>query len=281
MLRARLVGRLVAAGLAAATGLSALSGVALASPPPVMPSAATVQPVQPALDTPTVSVPVLMYHHIGNPRGRLSEFQYYVRLPAFDAQMAYLAEDAFTPVSLDQVLSALEGGAPLPVHSVAVTFDDGNQDNFDLALPVLEKYHLTATFLIVTGWVGKPGYLTWDEIATMQRAGMFFGAHTVSHPYLPFLPAALAQAEINRSKDDLEAHLGQPVAIFAYPFGHTSPAINRLVQSAGFGLALGTSPYRIDHTLADRFYLTRYGVYAWTSQRSFERHVPPRASGNY
>ena len=195
--------------------------------------------------------------------------------------MAYLAEDGFTPVSLDQVLAALRGEAPLPRHPVAITFDDGNQDNYDLALPALEKYHLTATFFIVTGWVGQPGHLTWDEIAAMQRAGMFFGAHTVSHPYLPFLTQSKAEAEISVSKSVLEAHLGQPVQVFAFPYGHASPAVTREVQLAGFGLALGTSPYRLDHTLSDRFYLTRYGVYHWTSLRSFERRLSTRMTPNY
>ncbi len=262
----------MAASLAGALCLRAISGPALAgssprvAPPPV---------------GPTVSVPVLMYHHIGQPFGPPTDFPYFVSVSAFEAQMAYLAEDGFSPVSLDQVLAALQGGAPLPRHPVAITFDDSNQDNYSLALPLLEKYHLTATFFIVTGWVGRPGRLTWDEIATMQQAGMFFGAHTVSHPYLPFLPAPLADTEIRDSQAVLEAHLGHPVQVFAYPYGHTSPTVTRLVQAVGFGLALGTSPYRLDHTMADRFYLTRYGIYRWTSQRSFERHLPPRHAPDY
>jgi len=277
MIRAHLARLALASCLALVTGLLALTGVALADPPG--PAAASVPTG--SLPAPTVTVPVLMYHHIGNPLGHLSEFEYYVTLPAFDAQMEYLSEDGFTPVSLDQVLAAMEGLTPLPPHPVAITFDDGNQDNYDLALPVLEKYHLTATFLIVTGWVGKPGHLTWDEIGAMQQAGMFFGAHTVSHPYLPFLPTSLANSEIMNSKNALESRLGQAVQVFAYPYGHASPTITRLVETDGFGLALGTSPYRIDHTLAERFYLTRYGVYAWTSLRSFERQVPSRTAGDY
>ena len=222
-----------------------------------------------------------MYHHIGNPVGHWADYQFYVSLTAFDDQMAYLADDGFTPVSLEQVLAALQGDAPLPAHPVAITFDDGNQDNFELALPVLEKYHLAATFLIVTGWVGTPGHLTWDEIAAMQQAGMHFGAHTVSHPYLPFLSQSMADTEIRASKAALEAHLGQPVTVFAFPFGHTAPLTTRLVQAAGFGLALGTSPFHLDHTLAERFFLTRYGVYRWTSLSSFERHVPTPDLANY
>jgi peptidoglycan/xylan/chitin deacetylase (PgdA/CDA1 family) len=258
---------LLAVGLASAATVVGVSGVAQASAPPD--------------SAPVVRVPILMYHHIGNPVGHWADYQFYVSLTAFDAQMAYLADDGFTPVSLEQVLAALQGDAPLPAHPVAITFDDGNQDNFELALPVLEKYHLAATFLIVTGWVGTPGHLTWDEIAAMQQAGMHFGAHTVSHPYLPFLSQSMADTEIRASKAALEAHLGQPVTVFAFPFGHTAPLTTRLVQAAGFGLALGTSPFHLDHTLAERFFLTRYGVYRWTSLSSFERHVPAPDLANY
>jgi peptidoglycan/xylan/chitin deacetylase (PgdA/CDA1 family) len=253
MSRVKFVRALVAACLAIAVSLGASAAQAAA---------------------PVVSVPILMYHHIGNPVGHSTDNQFYVSVTSFDAQMAYLADNGFTPVSLEQILAAMQGQDQLPAQSVAVTFDDGNQDNYDLAFPVLEKHHLSATFLIVTGWVGRPGHLTWDEIATMQRTGMRFGAHTVTHPYLPFLPLAMAAREINYSKAVLEAHLGQPVLVFAYPYGHVSPSIMRLVQAAGFGVALGTSPFRLQHTLADRFFLTRLGVYNWTSLRSFEAHLP-------
>ena len=269
MLRRLFARLLLAASLAVTVGALAVSGAAQASSLPPM----ALPPVEPA--TPVVSVPVLMYHHIGSPIGHLADFGYYVPLSAFQAQMAYLADAGFTAVSLDQVLAALQGQAPLPPHPVAITFDDGNQDNYGLALPVLEAYHLTATFFIVTGWVGTPGHLTWPEIAAMQQAGMYFGAHTVSHPYLPFLSTAQARTEIWDSKSVLETHLGQWVQIFAYPYGHTSPMVTALVQSAGFRLALGTSPYSLDHTLAERFYLTRYGVYRWTSLGAFERRLPP------
>src|SRR5262249_45696380 len=152
-------------------------------------------------------------------------------------------------------------------------------DNFDLAFPVLQKYHLAATFLIPTGWVGEPSRLTWLEITQMQHAGMWFGAHSITHPYLPTLSLDAAAVEIYGSKLSLEEHLGQPVTVFAYPYGHTAPAITRLVQQAGFAIALGTSPYRRQHTAAERFYLTRLGVYDWTTLTRFEKAVPaPSAS---
>src|SRR5260370_8944498 len=129
VLPSNVVRLVLAVSLASASSVFAVSGAAQASAPPSV--------------APVVRVPILMYHHIGNPVGHLAENQYYVSLPAFEAQMAYLADDGFTPVSLEQVLAALQRNAPLPAHPVAITFDDGNQDTFDLALAVLEKYHLS------------------------------------------------------------------------------------------------------------------------------------------
>lgn len=220
----------------------------------------------------SVTVPILMYHHIGEAtletRGAIGE-RYDISAADFDTQMAYLAAHGYTPVSVEQVADALNDGAPLPERPVAITFDDANQDNFDNAFPVLRKYHLFGTFFIVTRWVGAPGHLTWDEIGVMQRAGMRFGAHSLTHPWLTKLRLADAGREIADSKADLGAHLGVPVRVFAYPYGGASLAVTRLVQEAGFVAALGTSPPRLTHTSAQRFYLTRLGIYRGTTITSF------------
>jgi peptidoglycan/xylan/chitin deacetylase (PgdA/CDA1 family) len=220
----------------------------------------------------SVTVPILMYHHIGEAaleeRGAIGA-RYDISAADFDAQMAYLAGHSYTPVSVEQIADALNDGAPLPERPVAITFDDANQDNFDNAFPVLRKYHLFGTFFIVTRWVGTPDHLTWDEIGVMQRAGMRFGAHSLTHPWLTKLCLADAGREIADSKADLEAHVGVPVRVFAYPYGGASPAVIRLVLEAGFVAALGTSPPRLTHTSAQRFYLTRLGIYCGTTITSF------------
>jgi peptidoglycan/xylan/chitin deacetylase (PgdA/CDA1 family) len=219
-----------------------------------------------------VTVPILMYHHIGDSPlekpGAIGA-RYDISTADFDAQMAYLAQQGYTPVSVEQIARALDSGPPLPQRPIAITFDDANQDNFDNAFPILRKYHLFGTFFVVTRWVGTPGHLTWDEIATMQRAGMRFGAHSLTHPWLTRLRAADAQREMADSKAALELHLGVPVKVFAYPYGGSSPAVMKMAQSVGFVAALGTSPPRLKHTSAQRFYLTRLGIYRGVTLKSF------------
>lgn len=78
----------------------------------------------------------------------------------FDRQMAYLAR-RYRVVPLDEVIDALAAGTP-PHGVVAITFDDGYLDNYEIAFPILKRHGLTATFYVATGsvidrrgfWVG-------------------------------------------------------------------------------------------------------------------------------
>jgi len=84
--------------------------------------------------------------------------------------------------------------------------------------------------------------LNWDELAEMQHLGMTIGAHTLTHPNLPSAGETDARREIEGSKERLERGLGVPVMLFAYPNGgaerYMTPAIARLVRSAGFAAAV-------------------------------------------
>ncbi len=214
--------------------------------------------------TAVITVPILMYHHVGNATlekpGAVGAL-YDILTTTFEAQMAYLVERGYTPLSIDEMAWAFNAGWPLPDRPVVITFDDANQNNFDNAFPILQKYHLFATFFIPTRVVGTPSHLTWDEITTMQRAGMRFGAHTLRHAWLTRLRLTDAKREIAESKTELESHLGMPVTVFAYPYGAASPQVIKLVQGAGYIAAVGTSPPRLVHAPSQLFYLTRLGVY--------------------
>ena len=80
--------------------------------------------------------------------------------------------------------------------------------------------------------------MTWDQVREMHRAGMTFGAHTVTHPNLPNATPAEARQEIFDSRDQLAAHLGERVRHFSYPNGrgsaHLTDTVKSLVNEAGF-----------------------------------------------
>ncbi len=69
----------------------------------------------------------------------------------FDAQLSALGA-TFNVIRMDEAAERLANGK-LPERAVAITFDDGYRDNHDVALPILERHRLPATFYIATGYL--------------------------------------------------------------------------------------------------------------------------------
>jgi peptidoglycan/xylan/chitin deacetylase (PgdA/CDA1 family) len=128
---------------------------------------------------------------------------------------------------------------------VGITFDDGYQNNFDLALPILKRYGHTATCYAVSEQVGKTNH--WDDglVATkslMNRgqllswldAGMDVGSHTCTHADLTKLEDKEALKEIKFSKLSLEDSLGTQIRHFCYPYGRMQPIHAQMARDCGY-----------------------------------------------
>jgi lipopolysaccharide exporter len=111
---------------------------------------------------------VLGYHRIGRPcHGVRDERLWSATEDELDRQLRHLARHVDV-VAGDDLAAALE--APRGRH-VAVTFDDGYRDNYELAYPLLRAHGLPATFFVATGFLDRPRVAWWDEIAWMATAG--------------------------------------------------------------------------------------------------------------
>ncbi|HEY8518004.1 MAG TPA: polysaccharide deacetylase family protein [Candidatus Binatia bacterium] len=106
--------------------------------------------------------------------------------------------------------------------------------------------------------------MTWDQVREMHRAGMIFGAHTLTHPNLPNATPEEAEREIVGSRDALAEQIGEPVRHFSYPNGrgsaHLTEAIKAMVRRAGFASAT-TSVTGSVVAGDDLFALKRIGIY--------------------
>ena len=200
-------------------------------------------PARPAART-VLRVPILMYHYVSaNPRypGDPVRTCLSVTPAAFAAQLRYLRKAGYITITLDDLARALRDRAPLPPKPVILTFDDGYQDFFDNAYPLLKQYDDRATVYIITGKVGHPGYMTWDELRTLSASLlMTIGAHTRTHPDLALLSPRRSWDELAGSKADLEARLGMAVRHLAYPAGEYSPATIEQAAEIGFETAVTT-----------------------------------------
>lgn len=189
-----------------------------------------------------VNVPILVYHIV---RPAYPDDSAGVRALAqtpevFETQMQYLTDAGYHPISFNNLENHFLYGTPLPTKPIILSFDDGWKDQIVYAFPILEKFHYRATFFVFTNAIGRKGFLTWDDLATLRDAGMTIGSHSKSHPFLIKIsdPAALAD-EISGSKRILEDHLGITVNEFAYPFGQYNAAIVEMVKKAGYLSARG------------------------------------------
>lgn len=115
-----------------------------------------------------------------------------------------------------------------------ITFDDGNASDYEIALPLLRKYDVKATFFIVTSWVGKPGFMNWEQIKCMDLEGMQIGSHSVSHKEMTKIPNAERINEFISSRKIIEDHLGKMVNAFAFPFGLYNAATIKEVFESGY-----------------------------------------------
>ena len=189
-----------------------------------------------------------------------------IDLPAVDfrRQMEELAKTCEV-VSLSKTLAEPEGGFSRRRPRVALTFDDGYENQYAAAWPVLRELNLPCTLFVQVDFVaGKhPGAirsgpplppLTWEQTAEMAASGLVeIGSHTCTHPDLRRLPESELRHELGDSKRQLEDRLGRPVESFCYPRGLRSLRVERevvrhyraAVVRGGRAVWPGTSPYRL------------------------------------
>jgi len=103
---------------------------------------------------------VLMYHRVGE--GATDPWSLSVS-PGHLSEHLQVRRSVADPLSLRDLSGGLRNGR-LPDRSVSVTFDDGYADNFEQALPLLERYHVPATVFITSGYVGAAREFWWDEL---------------------------------------------------------------------------------------------------------------------
>ena len=83
---------------------------------------------------------------------------------AFERQMRFV-KDNFTPLSCADLISHLYRGTRLPPRSAIVTFDDGFEDNYTNAFPVLKRLGMPATFFVVTGCIDTGAPFWFERVA--------------------------------------------------------------------------------------------------------------------
>lgn len=204
-------------------------------------------------------VPILAWHSVG-----VTADDYTVPEAAFARQLEWIEQQGFHSTTLADL-----HGVRRPI---VLTFDDGKEDALRLVLPLLKKHGMRASFFVITGMVGQPGYLTWDGVRALDRAGMEIGSHTVDHQRLSDLPDDRVRFELVESRRELEKQLGHPVEALAYPYNSVRSRVVRAAREAGYRVAVSG---RV-HGSAEALNLARISVTGFTDlPRAVAESLPP------
>lgn len=177
-------------------------------------------------DKERTNLSVILNYHSVHPQNARS-----IKPHDFVMQMEYLAGE-FDIVSLPDFYRMRCDSKTVYGKLAMVTFDDGYEDNYEYALSILDKFGIKATIFLATGFINgelditkeDSAYrglkaLSWEQISSMKKAGVSFGAHTHTHPILSRISLQHAEEEIAKSRSIVEENVGQPVQMFAYPLG--------------------------------------------------------------
>lgn len=165
-------------------------------------------------------VPIFMYHHVSNlPVRDYLDYILTVTTTNFNAQLTWLQQQGYHSITMTELFDTLYYGKALPTHPMILTFDDGYNDMYTDALPILLAHHYRGVFYIITGFTGG-NYMTWEQVKTLAQDGMQMASHTIHHVNIGQPPAGTStQNELLLSKKTLETQLGQPIQFFCYPTG--------------------------------------------------------------
>jgi len=194
-----------------------------------------------------------MYHSIADN----SEF-FSVSASDFEKQVAYLSKNKYKIISALKLVEFLKNKDKIPPKTIVITFDDGYEDNYLKAFPILEKYGFSASIFVTTGSIGSQRKtsrgtsiptLSWAQIKEMSLSGRIdFFPHTHTHPQLDSLSDKDAREEIAKSKNIMENKLSKKMTLFAYPYGRSNPKIKKILEQEGFQAAFTVEPGAISRS---------------------------------
>jgi len=213
---------------------------------------------------------VLMYHAL-HPDNDLSAIDvedqpYAVSVSTFETHMALLQEYS---------VGLLSDNPSDTQPDVVLTFDDGHVSNLELALPVLQRYNLSAYFFVTTDFIeSRDNHCRPEQLKAFTDAGMVVGSHGQTHQFLADLSDEAATAELVNSRRTLESWLDQPVTTISYPGGRYTKHTMAAAREAGYRQIFDSRFAPVSATdLASTDALPRVAIRRSTTDDEFESMI--------
>jgi peptidoglycan/xylan/chitin deacetylase (PgdA/CDA1 family) len=223
-----------------------------------------------------VHVPILMYHYVSPLPANADAIRRDLDVTPenFRSQMQWLKANGYHTITPDQLAGALLRGEKLPSNPIMLTFDDGYDDAYSVAFPVLKEMGFTGTFFVVSDFVdqNRGGYITWNQAKQMTAEGMSIQDHSRLHKDMRGRTREWLDDEIIPSRDRIEATTGVRPLFFCYPSGGYDSLTIDQVRAAGFVAGFTTNDGTYVYT-DNMMRLPRVRIRGSTTLQGFARLV--------
>jgi len=162
-----------------------------------------------------------------------------------------------------------------PKHAIVITFDDGFEDNFHKAAPLLLGLGIPFCIFVVTDFINfkKKGYMDKSMLIDLARHPLVtIGSHTKSHPRLVECSQERVREEVHGSKKYLEDLLSTEIKFFSYPHGSVDEKIKNQVIDAGYKLAF-TSRFDVHTSCNDKYLVNRNEIWGQDNLQTFTMKI--------
>ncbi|HYJ90695.1 MAG TPA: polysaccharide deacetylase family protein [Pyrinomonadaceae bacterium] len=198
---------------------------------------------------------ILGFHRVGYPPRA-------ARIRGLFTSPRLLAFELWLLSKLGYQFSTLKDAMIAPMGKIAaITFDDGYEDNFLAALPILERFNAPATIFVITHDVGKKNVvwaeadeklpadmISWRMLAVLQQKGWEIGSHGHRHVHFDAKRPSEQESLICHSVTEIEDALGTIPISFAYPYGSFNDTTKTILRRFGIRFAVTTIPPRSSDT---------------------------------
>jgi peptidoglycan/xylan/chitin deacetylase (PgdA/CDA1 family) len=207
-----------------------------------------------AAATPSVNVPILLYHRFGPTVADGMT----MKTSVFEEHLKFLKENGYKVIPLRQLVNWYQKKGPAPApKSVVIVEDDAHKSVYTDMLPLAKKYNVPVTVFIYPSAISNAKYaMTWDQLRELKKTGLFdFQSHTYWHPNFKkerrkLSPAEfdkLTSSQLTKAKSKIEKELGGTVDLLAWPFGIYDDDLLRRAAAAGY---IGTFTIERRHATA-------------------------------
>ena len=183
---------------------------------------------------------ILQYHHVSETLPAVTS----VSADTFTTHLNYLKDNNFNVIPLNKLLSALQQGQTLPEKTIAITFDDGYNNNYDEAAPILEQFGYPYTIFVNPKLIdeGQSYVMGWDKLKKLSKKGALISNHSAQHNYLHIKLEnetttqwkVRIKQDILHSQQRIKEEIGQDYKYLAYPYGEFSNQLQTLITELGF-----------------------------------------------